>query len=563
MNLATVRRERAPHVAQMIALIFVALALGGCAALSGSAGSSPSVAGDDIQALRDNDDPLAQRLAAIGKKLEVAGARVADINATGFLVKGGSATIAIDVPDAQCVTLVAIASGGIDDLDATLFSTAGEVVAQDRQPDSHPAIQVCGREGETRHYLHILAYDGAGAYRLGSFTSTRAAFPRIAQLLGGLPGVVRHAAGTARERALELAEGARKRGFEPTGAASEIDLDDAEPLLLPLPVERGYCYHVVALAFERRAKLTLAILDELGRALRVEDVEAGIQICASRDGDWALRLSSSSSTRLITVLLRVPEPRIGGAGALWLGRPTSTLHLAQSVEHHDVGAQGLATRSETHKAGKVASPRVEARLDLSQGEASLQSLRVLGGPCSRFSLEIEGGPGLFDWWVEADAQRLREGSSQGEEQEFVLCPTRPLKATLGLVARSQATIALRRHPPFRASENQSYPSAGLGVGVAEVASLAGFTRVEGAPRQYGGDSPIRLRLSSNDCEALFAYGLGAETIRLSLRRQGRLIAREEGIVVETVVCGAQETIAYIEGAPKVRLERYRFERPAR
>ena len=87
--------------------------------------------------------------------------------------------------------MVAIASRGVHDMDAAVYSPEGELLAADSQPDAHPTIQVCSGEQEARLYYVVHIYEGAGAYLMVPFAGGSEQLEAGARVLGGRPATAR------------------------------------------------------------------------------------------------------------------------------------------------------------------------------------------------------------------------------------------------------------------------------------------------------------------------------------------------------------------------------------
>ena len=147
---------------------------------------------------RSSEDELAVQMRAIAQQLGAAGLEADRQEFRGFLTTGARTTHKFNLPARGCATLIAIASRGVHDMDAALYSPEGDVLAVDTQPDAHPTMQVCNGDEARTIYYALQVYEGAGSFVIGMFMGEQATLERAAKVLGARPTIARLGHGEAR-----------------------------------------------------------------------------------------------------------------------------------------------------------------------------------------------------------------------------------------------------------------------------------------------------------------------------------------------------------------------------
>lgn len=377
---------------------------------------------------------LVQALAAISQELRGVGLVQYGPSASGFLPAGGRQAFAIELPGDRCMTLIAIATPGVTDMDAALYTPDGEVLASDSQPDSHPAIHVCGT-GETRTVYYVVhSYEGAGSFLMASFSGGRQAVDAVASRLGGRPAIATdiHGDGDLQARMTDFGEGLLRRGFHRSGDPTALSLSETQRMRVSIPVEAGRCYAIAAFGEAPLSRVDLRILDEVGGEVvhdRAPLAEARVQFCAHQSADYAAETHAAAGDgRAVLLVFEAHAHEVLGEGGLWLGRtgkqadaprPTTEEALAKAGEHaRQAGYATLEARYEGH---------------LQIGEAVEHRLQVGRRHCFRFVLAAE------DSLVEAELQLLRPGVERRSFSVGAGAPERPVD----LCATSGETVTLR------------------------------------------------------------------------------------------------------------------------
>ena len=249
---------------------------------------------------RRSDDPLSLSMRAIATQLDGAGLKPAQEMFRGFLDRGRTRHASARAARASCLTLIALASRGVHDMDAALYSPDGDLLAIDSQPDAHPTIQVCtGDEPHTLYYA-LQVYEGAGSFLDGSLRGPTGDARRSLKLLGARPAVARLGYTRAGRAGTRL--GVPRRPAAPRLSAGAIAA--AVPLAADqrVRVRRSWsslaqCYTAAGFALDGLRDLNLRVLDDEGarsRATRREEQDASAQFCADRHAEFAAELDGAA-----------------------------------------------------------------------------------------------------------------------------------------------------------------------------------------------------------------------------------------------------------------------------
>lgn len=242
----------------------------------------------------------------------------------GFLLGGEHVTLAVPIPEGECLTLVAVATEHVRDLDAALYSADGELLAADTESNARPAIQACAT-GEARVYYVMQLYEGSGSFLVVPFYGPRAALAAAAAAIGGrvaFADLVPHRELTE-DPLRQLTEGLRKRGYAQVGVDRSFPIVEGERVRLTLPVEAGNCYTLAAFASEGVRAIAVRALDEHGADLSVSDdgaPQAAAQLCAEHAAEYSIESLARVGQGRVTVLVyRTDVITAGGEAGLWLG----------------------------------------------------------------------------------------------------------------------------------------------------------------------------------------------------------------------------------------------------
>ncbi|UJR80585.1 Hypothetical protein I5071_26320 [Sandaracinus amylolyticus] len=263
-------------------------------------------------------DPLAVRARALAARLEPYEALPSTtIESRFFLAARGTRALELELPAGTCAVLATLASSGMRDLDARLFTPEGALITEDVAPDSHPAIVFCATEhASSRAWLVLDAYDGSGAVLVASLAIPSDALHVVARELGGTPGIARD--GEARSE-LEIA--LLRRGLEITAAPLEVTLARDQRVRVPLRARAGRCYAVIATPRAPLASVAMRLLDLAGRPLADADASENVlQRCETEDVERAIELWSGDAEGVVSITIAEgDDDRLGGSAGLWLG----------------------------------------------------------------------------------------------------------------------------------------------------------------------------------------------------------------------------------------------------
>jgi hypothetical protein len=404
--------------ARLAALGLVMFAAG-CASSAPLGPSRPDTAFHDAEGWRTASDALAMEMRAVASGLERAGLRTGDDAFRGFLTAGTRGTHRVDLPPRSCVTLVAIASAGIKDMDASIYSPEGDVLAVDSQPDARPTLQVCSGSETARLYYTLQVYDGAGSFLVAGFHGQRSSLEAAAKLLGARSAVADlgdvGAEGPSRVGAFR--DGLQRRGFAAVQSPLRVPLVADQRVRAALSVEPGACYTAAGFALDGLENVDLRVLDEEGVEVArdaSQEEDASTQFCTDRGAEYAAELHGvSGKGSALLLLFRADAASIGGRAGLWLGeRPlarASTTKLGDAIAAVTRRAvQDGFTLTRTLHSGQ-----------LGPGAAIAQKLSLRAKRCAR--IHVVGGPGIRGLdMVALDANGREVASARGSSETAYL-----------------------------------------------------------------------------------------------------------------------------------------------
>lgn len=370
------------------------VALAGCAR-PGLA--SPPVAPTASTASVSPAANLAQRLHALRDTLAPRGVEFQGIAAAGFIAHGGHAVTAFDVPAGRCLSVVALASGGVHDLDAQLYDPDGDMLVEDVETDSHPTVQLCA-DAPRRVFHMIAAYEGNGAYAVGSFLTNREGLDAISRAVGGHPGTA-GSAGSARSdlerRVSALRDGIARRGFQPTGDPARLNVGAGGRVRAAFPVTPDRCYTFGAFADGDLADVNAVVLDaagdEIARDLRGER-DALVQVCPRVATTLAFEAQAARGEGpAVLQAWSADAAAMGGPTALWLGERLSWQGSAGTL---DETLREGAARAEAMGLRGASAP--DERMTLAAGDVMERARRVAPAGCTAFLAAAGRGAGRVE-----------------------------------------------------------------------------------------------------------------------------------------------------------------------
>jgi hypothetical protein len=419
----------------------------GCAGPRAQA--SPTLVGfaTEPQSWERSEDAVALNMRAIAKRFNPAGVHPANIAFEGFLTTGARTTHRIELHASSCLMILAIASSGVHDMDAALYTAEGDLLATDSQPDPHPAIHICSGSMPRTLYYALQVYEGTGSFLVVGFEGASSALATVAGILDKQPVVARIGEPTTEgpDRLAAFRDGLQHRGFVPVKSPQRIALVTDQKLRVSVPVEGGVCYTVAAFAGDGQQNVDLVVLDEAGQTVARDtstERDASVQFCGARHAEYAAELQEvEGQGDAVFLTLRVESAAIGGSNGLWLGeRPlaeASTVPLADA----------LAAVSRRAKEDGFPKGRTLLTGQISPGEAIASDFTLGAKRCAR--IDAVGGPG-----VRTLALRVRDEHSatsvgakgRAESSSVEVCAQTAHQWTLELLAVSgSGPFALTLH----------------------------------------------------------------------------------------------------------------------
>ena len=402
------------HAPWSTLLLRMSLALGVAAC-----GGSSTITTDQLRPLRtlNNAEPnaaqtsLDARMNALAEQLQHAGLNKGSIWHNGFVPSGSRETLRLEIPADTCATIVALASSGIRDVDATLYLPDGTQVAQDAQPDSHPTVQVCAQDEGRYFYYTLFAYEGAGAFLVASFLGERDSFERAAAIIGGRPGIASEAELSPEERAVQaFTESVQHRGFTAMKDPVRVALAQTQSVRVGIEVEVGHCYAVGAFVLDGIVDANVRVLDDTGAEVAFDSAasrDAATQFCAERAGSFTVEIvAATGQGNAVIAMYAASESDVGGNSGLWLGARSNEQLATRSLQ------EALRVDAIAAVEAGYATPTVRARGALQLGQAIEQPLSLKAGACTRVSVAGGEGTGLLHVDLvaalpEASAPRVR------------------------------------------------------------------------------------------------------------------------------------------------------------
>lgn len=344
------------------------------------------------QSWRRSDDELAVMMRDVAKQLEPIGLVAMRDEFGGFLSTGARGTHPVRVPEHRCVTLIALASRAVHDMDAALYSPEGELLAIDSQPDAHPTIQVCSGATVSNLYYALQVYEGAGSFLVAAFEGDASTLEAAAKQIGVRPALARLDAPSTDgpNRVAAFKDGLQRRGFEPTVAPLRVPLVREQRMRVAVGVEPGQCYTAAGFALQGVQNVDLRVLDDEGAEVARDESgeeDASTQFCATRKAEFAAEIygARDAGTALL-LLFRADAARLGGQSGLWLGErpltPASTTSLGDALVE--------VTRRATQDGFKALGASLQGRL--APGEAISHTVALSPKRCAR--IQAVGGPGV-------------------------------------------------------------------------------------------------------------------------------------------------------------------------
>ncbi|MGD8860569.1 MAG: hypothetical protein PVI30_11205 [Myxococcales bacterium] len=396
---------------------------------------------------RQGRDGLSASMRRISERVERGGLSAGRLTFRGFLSAGARSTRAVELPAHTCATLIAIASPGVHDMDAAIYSPEGELLAADSQPDAHPTIQLCTGPRARRLYYVLHVYEGAGAFLMVPFVGDHDALEETTRMLGTRPAIARLGPEEtgAVDRVEALRDGLRRRGFEPHEAPLRIAMAHDQHVRSTLRVEPGACYTVAGFALGALGDVALRVLDDEGVVVSRDTLtrgDAAAQFCADRRGLFATELHATRGEgQALLSVFRADTATIGGEHGLWLGerplRAASPISLAEA-------RAAVTTRADEDG---FRNPRSLFEGHLASGEVVRTTVQVPAHRCAR--IHAVGGKGIRVLRLavyDEQGDELMRGEGDAQTSYVHVCATRARELSLSVHARGGGgKVALVSH----------------------------------------------------------------------------------------------------------------------
>lgn len=526
-----------------------ALVLMVVAAACRPAATGPTLPTGAPPAAASADEVLRARVDEVRASVATGSVRFDRVLSRGFLTPHGQATSVVEVGAGECVSVVAVGSAAIRDLDAHLYDPSGDLVVEDVEVDAHPTVQLCATAAR-RVYHALEAFDGQGAYAVLLFKSDRAGLDAVSRAMGGHPGAATGAAGgdaALERRVTAFRDGIARRGFQGYGDPRPVDLEGAGVAALPLLVSPDRCYTVAAFADDEAGAISLRVLDgDLDEV--ASDLpggrDAALQFCPGAEAPLSVRVERRAGRGAVVLhAFSADAASVGGEGALWLG-------VRRGVGDQQGVAETAAAAGARLVAAQVASPEAGppvAPVPLLPGEVRAVPWSIAPGRCG---LALAGGaPRVARVDLEAVEEvplRVTAALPRGSVAVVARCAAAsPVSASLRVTAERGSGPVELRTMTF-AAPAWSMPSAleATAAALSMVALADAGLRLAEAPRAVawsaGGAASWAVERSAGRCVRVGLAAGGDEPVSLTLRdASGAALASEEGAgTVAVRRCGA-------------------------
>jgi hypothetical protein len=398
-------------------------------------------------------DGLAFRMREIRDALDTFDLQPGVQEANGFLSNRETATRHFTVPAKQCMLIVAIASGGLRDMDATLFSPEGYVLAEDSEPHAHPLVQVCAGTVPRRVYYDLRVRSGVGAYWVATFLGTRAQVTKVVHSLTIRPSLAASTPDEARyeSKLRDFTQSAQRRNFEMQGRPTRVRAQKGQRVRLPVLARPYRCYTIAAFAIGAIESFDLNVLSESGSELAhdtSQERQAAVQFCPRSDTELSAEIVTRDGVGEVGVAVYQGHVAVvGGPSATWLGSGFSSSPSAR-VEQH------VMRRLQMGQWLGYGEPQSAHQGQLRYGEVQSHRIRLVGGECTRVIATYTQGVRRLEMRLYAtDSSQIAHRMSTEGIGTVNLCALQPRVVDVQVVSlfgRGEYSILLarRRYPTF-------------------------------------------------------------------------------------------------------------------
>lgn len=224
--------------------------------------------------------------------------------------------ISVTVPTQarHCYTIVAVADGGISNVDLTVINTSGRPVVSDDTAEPRAHVSFCNFNESGDFRARVFAFGGSGVVRLQAFEGPSGVTGDLSSVFGGASHSTTTTTASAlatpdsetSQRIRTFEQQASSQGFQPVGTVSGTPiLQNGQGVSWPAQLPAGQCYTFAIFGGAGVGDADLQLLDSAGNVVQADTQparDANVSaFCPSADGSYRLR------------------PTIGnGSGQLWL-----------------------------------------------------------------------------------------------------------------------------------------------------------------------------------------------------------------------------------------------------
>lgn len=371
-------------------------------------------------------------------------------------IAGDRVSTLLEVPERDCVVVIARGSATVEDLDLLAYGEDGAALGSDEAADREPSLLICPPH-PGRVLLVARIAQGHGIVAVGSERVPPALAAKAAEryhVKPRLPGDPARLKAWPGLDELVLRERARVGGKFQDLRRVALALDAGAPTTLPATIDAGRCVHALFVPSDDVSHLDVAALDDGGRVL-------GRAVASGRQRALVV---CSPVTAEISFEVRPHAGRGLAVAALSRSLAGTEAEIEGEVLRRDVYPRGDA-RTELgaleQRLKKLGYGRVKplSKLDLQVGRRSSAPL-TLGAGCSR--IDVVGSAPLRGvnarLWSEAGELR-GEGSAGGNVTLFGCGAGKVRLDASALLAPGPVSITLQHEPDVPAELLRS-PLAG-------------------------------------------------------------------------------------------------------
>ena len=341
----------------------------------------------------------------------------------GQLTPGSLVGYGLEVTPGQCYAVLAIGNPPAD-IDLTVVDPGGQQLGFDVHPDPRPWVVVCPRTAG-RMLARVQTTRAAAAdFFYAAYSGPRGATVSLASVLGtpggsgassgggttvatggGGGGTVATGTGLVENFRL-LDNDMRARGYEPYGEPTRGNLTQGQTREIPIELETGRCYAILAVGDTSVRDLDVLLLDSGGRQIdrdRAPDARPTVRVCATSTGSFNMQVRMfAGSGAFAYQAYRWPRGTSGPFGL----RGLIYVRLAEVTALLQVDGYGP---DDTIDPGRGTLRR--------QGDTADESVTLQSGEC--YAVVAVGGDGVAD----LDLALSYEGQEVATDQSVSAFPS--------------------------------------------------------------------------------------------------------------------------------------------